>query len=212
MRRRELLPWFGGAVLATWPVIARAEQASKVSRIGYLGFSTAAGDADRVEALRAGLRALGYIEGKNLTIEFRRAVTVEQLQEAAAELVRVNVDIISAPSSTETERAKQATSTIPIVFSTNADPAGLGHVASLPRPGGNITGLTVVQTEFTEKGMGILKGRYRRRQGSAWSGPLPPRRGVLPCKPLKPPAGNLAFRSRAFRCSASRISMALSRR
>jgi putative ABC transport system substrate-binding protein len=150
VRRRDFIALVGSTM--AWPLAAQAQQASKVGRIGYLGFSTAASDADRVEALRAGLRALGYVEGKNLTIEFRRAETVEQLQEAAAELVRVNVDVIFAPSSTETERAKQATSTIPIVFATNADPVGLGHVASLPRPGGNITGLTVVQTEFTENG------------------------------------------------------------
>src|SRR5207244_4430824 len=133
----------------------RAQQAAKVWRIGYLRFSNAASDANNLEALRAGLRALGYVEDKNLVIEFRWAETVEQLQEAAAELVRMNVDVIFAISSTETERARQATSTIPIVFATHADPIGLGHVASLPRPGGNITGLTVVQTEFTEKDMEI---------------------------------------------------------
>jgi putative ABC transport system substrate-binding protein len=180
MRRRELLK-FAGLALIAWPVMTRAQQAAKVPRLGYLAFSTAAGDADRVEALRAGLHALGYIEGKNLTIEFRRAETVEQLQEAAAELVRVNVDVIFAPSSTETERAKQATSTIPIVFATHADPVGLGHVASLPRPGGNITGLTVVQTEFTEKGMEILKETvpHATRIGVLWTPTAPSGRLTL---------------------------------
>ena len=140
MRRRELLK-FGALALMAWSAMARAQQAAKVWRIGYLGFGTAAAFADRVEALRAGLRALGYVEGTNLVIEFRWAETVEQLQEAAAELVRMNVDVLFATSSAETERARQATNTIPIVFATHADPVGLGHVASLPRPGGNITGL-----------------------------------------------------------------------
>jgi putative ABC transport system substrate-binding protein len=140
--------------------MARAQQAAKVWRIGYLRFSSAAGDANNVEALRAGLRALGHVEGKNLVIEFRWAETVEQLQEAAAQLVRMNVDVIFALSSTyatETERARQATNTIPIVFASHADPVGLGHVASLSRPGGNITGLSVVQREFTAKSVEILK-------------------------------------------------------
>ena len=93
MRRRELMLLLGGAT-AVWPLAARAQQASKVGRIGYLAFSTAAGDADRLEALRSGLRALGYVEGKNLVVAVRRAETVDQLQDAAAELVRMNVDVI----------------------------------------------------------------------------------------------------------------------
>ena len=84
MKRREVIG-FAGTTLFAWPLIARAQQASKVWRIGFLGFGTAAAFADRAEALRAGLRDLGYIEGKNLVIEFRWAETVEQLQEAAAD-------------------------------------------------------------------------------------------------------------------------------
>jgi putative tryptophan/tyrosine transport system substrate-binding protein len=181
MRRRELTLLLGGTALIAWPLVVRAQQASKVWRIGYLRFSTAAGSADVVEALRAGLHALGYVEGKNIVIEFRWAETVEQLQEAAAELVRMNVDVILAPSSTETERARQATSTIPIVFATHADPVGLGHVASLPRPGGNITGLSVVQTEFTEKGMEILKEAvpHATRFGVLWTPTAPSGRLTL---------------------------------
>jgi putative ABC transport system substrate-binding protein len=156
MRRRELIAVAGMALFA-WPTTARAQQAAKVGRIGYLRFSTAGGDADRLEALRAGLRALGYVEGRNLVIESRRAETVEQLQEAAAELVHMKVDVIFATSSTETERARQATKTIPIVFATHADPVGLGHVASLSRPGGNTTGLSVAQSESTAKSVEILK-------------------------------------------------------
>ena len=174
MRRRELLK-FAGLALIAWPVMTRAQQAAKVWRIGYLAFGTAAGFADRVEALRAGLRALGYIEGTNLVIEFRWAETIEQLQEAAAELVRMNVDVLFATSSAETERAKQATNTIPVVFATHADPVGLGHVASLPRPGGNITGFSVQLTETTDKQLEILKETvpHATRIGVLWSPTAP---------------------------------------
>ena len=180
MRRRELIGVACTALFA-WPAMARAQQAAKVSRIGYLRFSTAVGDADRVEALRAGLRALGHVEGRNLVIEFRWAETVEQLQEAAAELVRMNVDVILATSSTETERARQATNTIPIVFAVHADPVGLGHVASLSRPGGNITGMSVVQSEFTAKSVEILKETVPRatRFGVLWTPTAPSGRPTL---------------------------------
>ena len=104
------------------------------------------GTADRVEALRAGLRDLGYLEGKNIVIDFRWAEVVGRLRELAAELVRENVDVIFATSSTEVEAARQATTTIPIVFSTHFDPVGTGHVSSLARPGGNITGLAALST------------------------------------------------------------------
>jgi putative ABC transport system substrate-binding protein len=132
MRRREFITLVGSA--AAWPLAARAQQPAKVPRIGFLGFGPASADADRVEALRTGLRDLGYVEGKNIVIEFRRAETVDQLPEMAAELVRMNVDVIFAPSSTQVEAARQVTNTIPIVFANHADPVGVGHVASLARP------------------------------------------------------------------------------
>jgi putative tryptophan/tyrosine transport system substrate-binding protein len=113
--------------------------------------------ATRVEALRAGLRDLGYVEGKNLVIEFRWSGTVEQMHEAAAELARMKVDILFATSSTEVEPARRATSTIPIVFATHADPVGVGHVASLARPGGNITGLSALSADVVAKKLEILK-------------------------------------------------------
>ena len=110
-----------------------------------------------MEALRAGLRDLGWVEGKNIVIEFRWADGVQQLPELAAELVRMNVDVIFAPSSTMVEPARQATKTIPIVFANHADPIGTGHVASLPRPGGNITGLSELATELNAKALEMLK-------------------------------------------------------
>jgi putative ABC transport system substrate-binding protein len=103
------------------------------------------------------LRDLGYVEGQNLVIEFRWAATVDQLSEMAAELVRMPVGLIFATSSTEVGAVRHLTTTIPIVFATHADPVGLGHVASIPRPGGNITGLADVQTDLAAKRLELLQ-------------------------------------------------------
>jgi ABC-type uncharacterized transport system substrate-binding protein len=155
LKRREFISLFGGAV--AWPLPLRAQQSAKVPQIGFLRFGPAAASTDRVAALRAGLRQLGYVEGQNILIEFRWAETVDQLPELAAELVRTNTDVIFAMSSTEVEAVRQATKTIPIVFGLHADPVGLGHVASLARPGGNITGLTIILTDLVAKEVEILK-------------------------------------------------------
>jgi putative ABC transport system substrate-binding protein len=137
--------------------LAARAQSAKIARIGYLGFGTAAGYAPRVEALRTGLRDLGYVEGKNIVIEFRFTERIELLQELAGELARSGVDIIFATSSTEVEPARQATKTIPIVFATHADPVGIGHVVSLARPGGNMTGLADLQPDLATKRLAIFK-------------------------------------------------------
>src|SRR5262245_36781575 len=130
MRRREVIALTATALLA-WALTARGQQPAKSARLGYVGFGAASdrASAARVEGLRAGLRDLGYVEGKNLVIEFRWSGTVEQLHEAAAELARMKVDVIFATSSTESESARRATGTIPIVFATHADPESAGHVA-----------------------------------------------------------------------------------
>jgi len=143
-------------IAAPLGVEARAEQPVKVYKIGYLMFGSLASSANRIEALRMGLRDLGYVEGKNVTIAFRSAETADRLTEAAADLVRLNVDVIFATSSTEVEPARRATKAIPIVFATHADPEGVGHVASLARPGGNITGLSVLLTELVTKQLEIM--------------------------------------------------------
>jgi putative ABC transport system substrate-binding protein len=156
MRRRDFITFIGGAATG-WPLVARADQPATVARIGYLGLGPASAVSSRVEALRAGLRDLGWIEGKNLLFEFRWADNVDQLPGLAADLVRMKVDVIFATSSTLVEAARQATKTIPIVFATHADPIGSGHVASLPRPGGNITGLSELTTEIDAKALEILK-------------------------------------------------------
>jgi putative ABC transport system substrate-binding protein len=144
-------------LIALFTTEARAQQPAKVHQIGYLMSGPPAFWATRVEALRMGLRDLGYVEGKNITLVFRSAETPERLPEVAAELVRLKVDVIFATSSTEVEAARRAIKTIPIVFATHADPVGVGHVASLARPGGNITGLSMVLTELAVKELEILK-------------------------------------------------------
>ena len=159
MRRRDFIVMLGSAATPTslWSRTVLGQQNSKVHHIGYLGVAPAATSATRVGAFLAGLRDLGYDEGKNLVIEFRWGDNPDQLRKLAAELVLSNVELIFATSSTEVGAARQATTTIPIIFATHADPVGTGHVASLARPGGNITGLSVVQTDLTAKAIEILK-------------------------------------------------------
>jgi len=155
VKRRDFITLLAGAAVL-WPRMAWAQRTTPPV-VGFLGFGTASASANRVAALREGLRELGYVEGKNITIEFRWAETIDELRERAAELVRMNVDVIFATSSTEVGAAKEVTKAIPIVFATHADPIGTGHVTSLPRPGGNITGLSVMQSDLTAKALAILK-------------------------------------------------------
>jgi len=178
VKRRELIA-FAGTGLLTWPLVARA--AADIARLGFLGLGNPAPVRGRVAALRAGLRDLGYVEGKNLVIEFRWSSTVDQLYEAAAELARMKVDVIFASSSTEVEPARRATRTIPIVFAVHADPVGIGHVSSLARPGGNITGLTVMQSDITAKRLEILKETVPQvsRVGVLWDHTAPSYRPFL---------------------------------
>ncbi len=164
MRRREFITLLGMAA-AVWPRSAHAQQQSaKIARIGYLTFGTATSSAPRVEAMRAGLRELGYVEGKNILIEFRWAERVELLHALANELVHSNVDIIFAASSTEVEPARQATKTIPIVFANGADPIASGLVTSLNRPGGNISGVTFLASETIPKRWEVLHELIPRAQ------------------------------------------------
>jgi len=136
---------------------AGAQQAGKVYRVGFLWDSPAV-FPDAIEAFRRGLRDLGYVEGRTIAIEYRWAEgKPERMREFAEELVRLKVDVIVAPSSIYTEAAKRATSTIPIIFMSHADPIGSGHVASLARPGANVTGLSIMMTETNVKGLELLK-------------------------------------------------------
>ena len=181
MNRREFIILLSSAATA-WPLNARAQQPGKVARIGYLGLGSASVSASVVEALRAGLRDLGYVEGKNIVIEFRWTETVDQMPALAADLVRMNVDVIFAASSTQVEAARQATKTIPIVFSSHADPVGTGHVASLSRPGGNITGLSMLLTDLVTKELELLKEAVPNatRIGILWNPTTPSHSPALP--------------------------------
>jgi putative ABC transport system substrate-binding protein len=179
VRRRDFTI---GLLLAAATQSVQAQEPTKVARIGFLGLAPAAASASRVEALQTGLRELGWIEGKNILIEFRWAQRIDQLPDLAAELVRMEVDIIFAPSSTFVEPARKATQTIPIVFALDADPVGLGHVASLARPGGNITGLTMQSTELNTKQLEILKEALPQstRFGVLWNPSTPSHQLGLP--------------------------------
>ena len=138
--------------------IAEAQQAKKVPRIGYLAPQSLSALVVRTEAFRRGLRELGYVEGKNIVIEWRSAEgKVDRLPALAAELVRLKVDVIVTTGPTGTRGAKEATSTIPIVMAQDIDPVGTGFVASLARPGGNITGLSSLVPEISGKQLELLK-------------------------------------------------------
>src|SRR5262249_29623825 len=139
---------------------AEAQQPAKIPRIGYLSNTDAATDSARAEGLRLALRELGYIEGQNMAIEYRYAKGKRNREpELAAELVRLKVDIIVVASGDVTIRAaKNATKTIPIVMlGTGSDPVEAGHVESLARPGGNVTGLTRLTRELGGKRLELLK-------------------------------------------------------
>ena len=137
---------------------ANAQQSGKIFRIGLLDPSTASGSAVLVDAFRQELRKLGWIEGKNFTIEYRFAEQkLERLPELAADLVRLKVDLIVVAGTASALPAKKATTTIPIVMANAVDPVGAGLVASLARPGGNVTGLSGLAVELNSKRLEVLK-------------------------------------------------------
>jgi putative ABC transport system substrate-binding protein len=137
---------------------AAAQQSTKIPRIGFLSTSSLSANAARTEAFRQGLRELGYVEGKNIVIDWRSAEgKADRLPALAAELVRLKVDIIVSSGPTATRSANEATVTIPIVIAFDSDPVGSGFVASLARPGGNITGLSTLAPEISGKLVELLK-------------------------------------------------------
>jgi len=138
--------------------VTEAQRPTKVPRIGYLSATSPSVNPARIEAFRQGLRELGYVEGKNIIIEWRYAEgKLDRLRELAAELVRLKVDVIVTGGSTTTPAVKEATVTIPIVMAWDNDPVGSGFVASLARPGGNITGLSTLAPELSGKQLELLK-------------------------------------------------------
>jgi putative ABC transport system substrate-binding protein len=137
---------------------AEAQQPTKIPRIGFLFVTSLSTISARIEALRQGLRELGYVEGKNIVIELRSAEgKLDRVSALAAELVRLKVDVTVTGGATDTRAAKEATNTIPIVMAQDSDPVGSGFVASLARPGGNITGLATFAPEVSGKRLELLK-------------------------------------------------------
>jgi putative ABC transport system substrate-binding protein len=145
-------------MLLALPFPAQAQQPKKVSRIGFLSSVSASTISARVEGFRQGLRELGYAEGKNIVVEYRYAEgKLDRLPALVAELVRLKVDVIVSAGPPPTRAAKQATATIPIVMAFDDDPVGSGFVASLARPGGNITGLSTYFPENSGKQLELLR-------------------------------------------------------
>lgn len=159
MRRRYFIVLLAGTAVVSvdGPLPVNAQQTDRVYRIGFL-WDRPEGFADALEAFRQALHDLGYVDGRNLKIEYRWSQgKPDRMREHAEEVVRLKVDVIVAPSSIYTAAAKRATSTIPIVFLSHADPLGTGHVASLSQPGGNVTGLSLMMTETNVKGLELFK-------------------------------------------------------
>jgi len=156
MRRREFITLLGGA--AAWPLGVSAQQPAKLPIIGYLGPSTRSIDVHRLGALVQRLRELGWIEGRTIVIEYRWAEgRSERYSEIAAEFARLKVDVIVTSGTAAVVTAKQATSVIPIVFAVAGDPVGTGLVASLARPGGNVTGLSNQSADLAGKRLELLR-------------------------------------------------------
>jgi putative ABC transport system substrate-binding protein len=153
--------WLGLSVIAfvlVAGIAARAQQPATVPRIGFQLDAPASAVASRIDAFRQGLRELGYIEGKNIIIEWRSSEgKIERRHEIAAELVRLKVDVIVSAGPTVTRAVREATSTIPIVMGQDTDPVGSGFVASLAHPGGNITGLAALAPEMSGKQLELMK-------------------------------------------------------
>src|SRR5215467_11357535 len=152
MRRREFITLLGGAA-ASWPLTASAQQPGKLRTIGFSGQSTLLAESELVAAFTQRLRELGWIEGRTITIEYRWSEgRAERLDQIAAEFVRLKVDVIVTSGTPQVVATKQKTSVIPIVFARVGDPVASGLVASLARPGGNVTGLSLKGTILLASG------------------------------------------------------------
>ena len=157
MKRREFIALVGATAVA-WQRAAHAQTPKKIARIGYLSPGNRTVSANFLEAFLRGLRELDYVEGQTFTMEYRWGEgRIERLPELAVELVRLEPDVLVATTSAAVQAAMNATRTIPIIMAGGGDPVGLGLVASLARPGGNVTGPSMMNTEVVSKRIEILK-------------------------------------------------------
>ena len=155
MRRRDFVLAFGGLAASGWPVIVSAQQAAKSPTIGFMGAGTPAGWKDWTSAFQQRMRELGWVEGRNLVMEYGWAEgSADRYVEIASEFAKLKVDVIVTVGG---DAAKQATSTIPIVVAMMPDPVGTGLVTSLARPGGNLTGLSIRANDLAGKRIELLK-------------------------------------------------------
>ena len=164
LKRREFITLLGGT--AAWPLAARAQLSAKLPTIGYMGANTPEASSANTAAFVQRLRELGWIEGRTVAVQFRWAEgRKERFEEIAMEFVRLKVDVIATHGNETVKAVKGATSVIPVVFATAGDPVGTGLVASLARPGGNVTGLSLQQTDLAGKRVEVLREavpRFRR--------------------------------------------------
>ena len=172
---KKIVSWLLATVFLATDSLSAAQKSAQVPRIGYLSAGPS-GPSPNIEVFRQGLRALGYVEGQTITIEYRYAAgRDDRLADLAAELVRLKVELIVTDSSPAARAAKQASKTIPIVMSASGDPIGTGLIASLARPGGNITGLTHLSPELSGKRLELLKETFPKasRVAVLWNGANP---------------------------------------
>jgi putative ABC transport system substrate-binding protein len=159
--RGKIFVYLLTTALLTIASVARAQQPGKVPRIGVLISGSRGIASPRIQAFQQGLRGLGYIDGKNILFEYRYADgMLEPVPEYAAELVRLNVDVLVVDTSNATQAAKNATKAIPVVFTTANDPVGDGQVASLAKPGGNLTGFSILALDLNGKRLELLKEAF----------------------------------------------------
>jgi putative ABC transport system substrate-binding protein len=156
--KKAAVPILVAVILLTVAVVTEAQQPTKVPRIGFLFAGAPSAVMGRIKAFRQGLQERGYVEGKNIVIEYRYGEgNLDRMAPLATELVHLKVDVIVTGGPTDTRAAKQATTTLPIVMAQDSDPVGSGFIASLARPGGNITGLSTLSPEISGKQMDLLK-------------------------------------------------------